>query len=48
MEFCTLEQARERCLPGTHRRLVAVVGAPEGRVLYLERGAPPGSTEPIF
>ncbi|GAA5031970.1 GNAT family N-acetyltransferase [Actinopolymorpha pittospori] len=48
VEFCTLEQARERCLPGTHRRLVAVVGAPEGRVLYLERGAPPGSTEPIF
>ncbi|WP_020575290.1 NUDIX hydrolase [Actinopolymorpha alba] len=43
VEFCTLEQVRERCLPGTYRRLAAVLDAPDGQVLYLERGAPPGS-----
>ncbi|MFD2079576.1 Acetyltransferase (GNAT) domain-containing protein [Actinopolymorpha cephalotaxi] len=47
VEFCTLDQVRERCLPGTYRRLAAVLGAPEGAVLYLERGVTPGSPEPL-
>jgi 8-oxo-dGTP pyrophosphatase MutT (NUDIX family) len=38
VEFCTLDVVKERCLPGTYKRLAAVLGAPYGEVLYLERG----------
>lgn len=39
VEFCTMDVVKERCLPGTYKRLAAVLGAPYGEVLYLERGA---------